>query len=225
MNSMIRGFLIYIAIIIAVRLMGKRQIGELQPGELAITILLSEVAAMPLQGDDYPLITSLMLIFLFVGLEVISSVLSLKSNGYRSLIQGHNIMIIRDGKLLEENLRKIRYSIDDIFGSLRMKDIFDISQVEYAYIETNGSMSVKLKADYAPVTPKEIGLKCKVEALPCLVICDGKIISREFDTCNMTKKKVLAILETRNLRLKDVLLMTAERNGKVNIVVKGGNAV
>ncbi len=220
MNSIIRGIIIYVTVVIAVRLMGKRQIGELQPGELVITILLSEVASMPLQGDNYPLPTSIILIFLFVSLEIISSVISLKSNRYRNLIQGNSMLIIQDGILLEDNLRKLRYSIDDILASLRMKDIFDISQVQYAYIETNGSMSICLKAAYSPATPSDMKLKVSEKSLPCLVVCDGQIINRELNTAGITEAKIRDTLKKEKVNLKEVLLMTAEKSGKINIIKK-----
>lgn len=220
MNLMIRAVIIYVVVILAVRLMGKRQIGELQPGELVITILLSEVASMPLQGDDYPLMSSVVLIFLFVALEVISSVLSLKSRKYRTIIQGHSIMIIKDGELLQDNLKMIRYSIDDLFESLRQKDVFDIKEIKYAYVETNGAVSVELKNEYKPPTANDLNLSVKNEPLPCLVISDGQILTDEFYVCKATKKQIENILKKKNLKLKDVLVMTLNENGESFIVKK-----
>ncbi|MBR2893562.1 MAG: DUF421 domain-containing protein, partial [Clostridia bacterium] len=143
MNLLFKGIIVYVAVIIAMRFMGKRQIGELQPGELVITFLLSEVAAMPLQGDDIPVLSSVSLVFLLVVLEMASSFLSMKSRSYRTLIQGHSVLIIKEGKLLKKNMKMIRYSNDDLMEALRLKDVFDIDTVQYAYIETNGSVSIQ----------------------------------------------------------------------------------
>ncbi len=130
------------------------------------------------------------------------------------------MLIIQDGILLEDNLRKLRYSIDDILASLRMKDIFDISQVQFAYIETNGSMSVCLKAAHSPATPSDMKLKVSEKNLPCLVVCDGQIINREFNTAGITEAKIRDTLKKEKVSLKEVLLMTAEKGGKINIIKK-----
>lgn len=208
---LIRGIIVYIIVIVGVRLMGKRQIGELQPSELVITILLSDIASMPLQNGSTPLIQSIAAVFLLISLEVITSCLALKFRPFRTLIQGHSVMIIKNGKLQQENMRRIRYSVDDIIESLRLKDVFDIGDVDYAYVETNGSLSVMLK---------EKGTKDSF--LPCLVVSDGKIISREFKLCDLTEKKLKAILKKKGLEPKNVLLMTYCANGKMNIVLKKG---
>lgn len=220
MNTLIRGLIIYVIVIAAVRLMGKRQIGELQPGELVVTMLLSEVASMALQGDNLPLFSSISLIFLFVALEILSSVISLKCKGYRNILQGKSVLVIKDGEILEEKLKMIRYSIDDLVENLRLNDVFDISQVQYAYIETNGSVSVLLKPEFRTITPKDLNLEYSDEPLPCLVISDGDIVSEEFSVCNMSEDKIIKILREKKIDRKDVLIMTADKNGKTFIVQK-----
>lgn len=222
MNLLFKGIIVYIAVVIAMRLMGKRQIGELQPGELVITILLSEVAAMPLQGDDIPVLASLSLVFLLVVLEMISSLLSIKSRAYRTLIQGNSVLIIKEGKIVKRNMKMIRYSTDDLIEALRLKDVFDISTVQYAYIETNGSVSIQLKKEYQPVCCDDLKIKAAEEYLPCLIISDGKVITKDFSLCNMTEEKLRKALKKQNLTVEDVFLMTADKSGKNYIVKKGG---
>lgn len=217
---LIRGIVIYVFAIGAVRLMGKRQIGQLQPSELVITILLSEIASMPLQDSDTPLFQSIVCIFLLVSLEVIFSVVSMKWRAFRTAVQGHSIMVINKGQIVKENMKLIRYSVDDLTEALRLKDVFDLETVDCAYIETNGSISVKLKSEDAPLTPKDIGLKKKNEPIACLVISDGKIIEREFSVCNLSKAKLKAILNKQNLCPSDVLIMTYRSDGKANIIKK-----
>ena len=200
--------------------MGKRQIGELQPGELVVTMLLSEVASMALQGDNLPLFSSISLIFLFVALEILSSVISLKFKGYRNILQGNSVLVIQDGRILEDKLKLIRYSIDDLIENLRLNNVFDISQVQYAYIETNGSVSVLLKPEFRNLTPKDLNIKCEEDALPCLVISDGDIVKDEFYVCNMSEKKIKDILKKEKIKLNDVLIMTADKHGRTFIVQK-----
>lgn len=206
---LIRGIIIYIIVIASVRLMGKRQIGELQPEELVITILLSDIASMPLQNSNTPLIQSVAAIFLLIALEVITSCLSLKFRPFRTLLQGHSVMIVKNGEIIQKNMKQIRYSVDDVIEALRLKDVFDIEKVNFAYVETNGSLSVLLKDDENE--PKE---------LPCLVISDGKIIEREFDICGLTKEKLLSLLKAKKLSPSNILLMTYSKDGSTNIVVK-----
>lgn len=206
---LIRAVIVYVLVIAGVRLMGKRQIGELQPSELVITFLLSDIASMPLQNSNTPLIQSVATVFLLIALEVTTSCLALKFRPFRTLIQGHSVMVIKKGELQQKNMKRIRYSVDDIIESLRLKDVFDISEVDYAYVETNGSLSVLLSEDGTSDS-----------SLPCLVVSDGKIIEREFEVCGMTKEKLGKILSKKGLELNNVLLMTYAEDGKTNIVLK-----
>lgn len=220
MNIIIKGLIIYILLALAIRFMGKRQIGELQPGELVITMVLSEIATMPLQDKNFPMLSGITLIFLFVSLELLSSYLAMKSRAYRTIMQGHSVLIIKDGHLLINNLAMIRYSTDDLMEALRLKDVFDISDVQYAYIETNGSVSVKLKKEAEPVTPKDLEVPCRENALPCIVISDGEIIERDFELCSMTRENLEKILKKKNLRAAEIFLMTADRQGNTYTVRK-----
>ena len=220
MNILIKGLIIYILLAVAIRFMGKRQIGELQPGELVITMVLSEIATMPLQDKDFPMLSGVTLVFLFVSLELLSSFLAMKFRPYRTAMQGHSVLIIKDGHLLQDNLAMIRYSTDDLIEALRLKDIFDISQVQYAYIETNGSVSVRLKKEAEPVTINDLEVPCRENALPCLVISDGKIIKRDFELCSMTEEKLHKILKKKNLTVSEVFLMTADKLGNTYTVRK-----
>lgn len=208
---LIRGIIIYVIVIASVRLMGKRQIGELQPAELVITILLSDIASMPLQNSNTPLLQSVCAIFLLIALEIITSCLSLRFRPFRTLLQGHSVMIIKEGRIIQESLKEIRYSVDDVVEALRLKDVFDIENVNFAYVETNGSLSVLLKDE-----------ENEPSDLPCLVISDGEIIEREFDVCGLSAEKLFKILDENRLSPSDILLMTYSKAQKANIVLKKG---
>ncbi len=131
------------------------------------------------------------------------------------------MLIINNGEIVQKALKQIRYSVDDLTEALRLKDVFDIKSVDFAYIETNGSISIKLKKDYSPPTKSdkfdEDGL------LPCLVISDGKIIEKEFHYCNMSKDKLNKILSKKGIEDKDILLMTIDKKGNYNIIKKQVN--
>lgn len=219
-NLVVRCIIIYFIVIAMVRLMGKRQIGELQPSELVITILISDVASMPLQNMEMPLLNTVTSLLILVMFEVLLSILSIKNRKVRKILQGNSVMIIKNGKLFEDRLRMIRYSVDDLMEALRLKDIFDISQVEYAYIETNGAISVELKPEHRTITPQDLSLITEKVSIPCLVICDGEIDESEFDVCNMTKEKLQNILDEKELSVKEILLMTVDSSGKSYIRLK-----
>lgn len=218
--TIIRTLILYFIVICVVRLMGKRQIGELQPSELVITLLLSEIIAMPMENNDIPLISTVIPVMLLVTLEIITSAISMKSLKFRFLVQGHPIIIIRDGKLQQKEMKKLRLTIDDILESLRQKDIFDISLVSYAILETNGKMSVMLKPDYETVTNKNAGIHADNSGIPCVVITDGQIERSAFDDCDMTDEKLQNIIKKQNIDVGSTLLMTLDKSGNSVIIKK-----
>lgn len=216
--TIIRTVILYFIVICVVRLMGKRQIGELQPTELVITLLLSEIIAMPMEDNDIPLISTVVPVMLLVTLEIITSAVSMKSLKFRFLVQGHPIIIIRDGELQQKEMKKLRLTIDDILEALRQKDIFDISLVAYAIIETNGRMSVMLKPDFETVTNKNAGIASEDSGIPCVVITDGQIERSAFEDCNMTDEKLKSIIKRQNIDVGNTLLMTVDKSGKTVVI-------
>ena len=126
LTSFIRTFILLVAVIAAVRLMGKRQIGQLQPAELVVTILLSQIAATPMQDNDIPLMNTLIAVMVLVGVEILISYFSMKNSRIRAVLQGNPVMVIRNGQLDQKELKRIRYTVDDLMEALRGKDVFDI---------------------------------------------------------------------------------------------------
>lgn len=219
-TTIIRTFIIYCAVTLCVRLMGKRQLGQLQPGELVITILISEIAAMPIGDNDIPLLNSLIPLFLLVSFEIINSLIDRKFVAYRHLTEGKPITIIRNGELLQKELKALRFTINDVLLGLRQKDVFDIEEVEFAVVETNGTLSVLLKPNNRPATPKVLGKKEKDNGMPCAVVIDGKIIESAFQDCGITKKEVESKIRKEADDIKSILLMTVDKNKSFNIIFK-----
>jgi len=218
--TLIRMVILYIVAIASVRIMGKRQIGELQPTELVITLLLSEIIAIPIQETNIPLFNTLIAVFLLVGFEIFASVLNMKSIRFRNLIQGHPLIIIDDGKIDQKLIKQLRFTIDDLLEALRQKDVFDISQVQYAIVETNGQMSVLLKPEYEPVIREDLKINPQQTKLQCLVVADGQVISQDFDICKTNEKKLHKLLQKNKVKLDDIMLMTIDKNGNKNIIKK-----
>ncbi len=209
---LLRTVILYVAVIVSVRLMGKRQIGELQPEELVVTILLSDVATTPLQDMQIPLLQPLMIMMVIVACELLFAALSLKSRTFRTLVQGHAIPIVKNGTLDQNMLKKIRYTVDDVLEALRLKDVFDLNDAAYVYVESNGSLSV-LKRQKPPAPPA-------TPVLPCLVISDGKVIRDAFSLCGMTDEKLQRLLQAQHKQTKDIFLMTYAADGSFYIAEK-----
>lgn len=219
--TFIRTVILYLLLILIMRIMGKRQIGELQPTELVITILLSEIVAMPMQDNDLPLINTIIPVLVLVGLEILISVISLKSVKFRSVIEGNSLIIIRNGVLDQKQIKRLRYSVDDVLEALRSKDVFDISKVQYAIVETNGELNVMLKPEYATVTRKDLKINAEDTGIPCVVIADGKIIESDFKDCGMDMEKLNKLVREENINVAETFLMTVDKGG--NTVVIGRN--
>ena len=218
--TLIRTSVLYIFVIAIMRLMGKRQIGELQPTELVVTLLLSEIIAIPMQDNDISLVSAIVPVLVLVGFEILISVISLKSVKIRSLMQGNSIIIIHDGKLDLKKIKELRFTIDDILEALRQKDIFDISKVQYAVVETNGTISVMLKPQFEPVTREDLSIKTIDSGIPCAVIVDGRIIKTDFDSCNMTMEKLKKIIKKDKINVDKTLLMTIDKKGNKTVIGK-----
>lgn len=219
-TSVIRIIFIYFFIILSIRLMGKRQIGQLQPSELVVTLLLSEIAAQPIEHSDVPLVVPTVCITLLVIFEILFSYVVLKSSFFRRISQGNPIYVIKEGKILVNEMRKLRFTVEDLMEALRQKDVFDISEVEYAVVETNGSLSILKKIKSRPATIQDLKIKVKDNGIPCVIISDGKVVESNFKYCNMNEKKLQNILLLEKKNVNDIMIMTVDKGGNRIIVDK-----
>lgn len=218
--TLIRTVILYFLAIASIRVMGKRQIGELQPSELVITLLISQIISIPIQDTDIPLVNTIIPVLLLVSFEIFTSVLNMKSIKFRTFMQGNPIIIIKDGKLDQKLLKDLRFTIDDLLEALRGKDVFDISQVQYAIVETNGEVNVLLKPEYDNVTRDDLSLSNTSQGLKCPVIIDGKIMTEDFEVCNTDSKKIEKLVKKEKLQVSDILLMTLDKDGNKTIIKK-----
>lgn len=218
MTTILRTAILYVLLIFIMRIMGKRQIGQLQPGELVITILISEIAAVPMQDNDIPMLNSVISVLLLAAFEIITSAISMKSIKVRSLLQGNSLVVIRNGVLDQKQIKRLRYTIDDILEALRQKDVFDIADVQYAIAETDGSLSVLLKPEKRPLSIGDADIEPKKSGLQCVMISDGKIIRSEFKDCGMTDKKLKNLLKEKKINPRNVMLLTIDETGKMNMI-------
>lgn len=217
-----RTAILYFVVTIAIRLMGKRQIGDMQPNELVVTLLISEIAAIPLQDSDQPVLLGIIAIFVLVFLEIVVSVIAMKSFSVRKILNGKSVVIIKNGVIDQKAMSDVRMTVVDLIELLRGQNVFDIKDVAFAVLEVNGDLSVLLKSDAQPVTLKDIEIEKNHEnqALPLPVISDGKIVYESLTALQTTKEKVLKLLKQNKIELKGVFLMTLDRNGNNTIIKK-----
>lgn len=219
----VRTVFLYIFVIIGIRLMGKRQIGDMQPNELVITLLISEIAAIPLQDTSQPIINGIVAIFILVILEIIMSVFAMKCMTVRKMMNGKSVVIIKNGVVDQNAMKKVRLTVLDLIELLRGQDVFNISDVAFAVLEVNGDLSVMLKNDKQPVTAGDMKIKKADEALHLPVISDGKIISESLEALEITQNKLYKILKANKVSVADVFLLTLDRYQNINLVKKRKN--
>lgn len=218
--TLVRAIIIYIFITVSVRVMGKRQVGELNPQELVITILISAVATVPLEDNGMPLANSLIPIGIFISLEIINSALSMKSIKFRNIIQGKPIFVIRNGEIQQKELTRLRYTVDDLVDCVRQAGVFDISQVENAIVETNGVISVQKKSEFSPITPSAAGLKTDKADVPITVVLDGKVVEGYYSNITVSEDEIRLNAVINGEQIENIMLMNISQNGNVYIVKK-----
>ncbi len=222
LTIIMRSALLYLFVIIGLRLMGKRQIGEMQPGELVVTLLISEMAAIPLQDISQPVLLGVSSIATLVFLEVILSVVILRFPKLHRIISGSSRIIIKNGVLNQKELKNLRITISDLVELLRDRDVYDISTVAYAIMETNGSLNVLLKGTEQPLTKADMGKKADA-ALPLPVISDGIIMKDAMKELGITRRDVEKILHENKALVSEVFLLQADKNLSYTIIKKDDN--
>lgn len=218
--SILRTIILYAFVVFALRFMGKRQISDMQPSDLVVTLIVSDIAAIPMQNTSQPIISGIAPVLVLVALEVVVSVFMMKSVKFRSLLCGKPVVVICDGKILQDEMRKLRLSTEDLCTQLRQQDIFSIEDVQYCIVETNGSVSVLEKPEKRKPSAEDLGVSIKDNKIETVVVNDGVILENSLKLCEKTSKDVNIILNKKHMALKDVFLMTLDALGNYNIIKK-----
>ena len=219
-STIIRTIILYVVVTFAIRLMGKRQIGDMQPNELVVTLLISEIAAIPLQDSKQPVLVGIAAIAVLIFLEIIVSILSMKSFLVRKILNGKSVVIVKNGVIDQQAMRDVRMTVIDLIELLRNKDVFNVSDVAFAVLEVNGNLSVLLKKDAQTVITDDLNLNLPDDALPLPVISDGKIVYESLQALQLTEQKLQKILKHNKHGINNIFLMTLDRNGNHTIVTK-----
>lgn len=215
-----RTVILYIFVVIALRLMGKRQIGDMQPGELVITLLISEIAAIPLQDVSQPIASGITAICMLVVMEIIFSVLAMKSFFIRKALSGRSAVVIKNGIIDQQAMRRVRMTVIDLIELLRGQNVFDISTVAYAVLEVNGNLSVLLKGSERAATAADVGAVSSSDGLPLPVISDGRIVDESLRALQLSRSDLIKLLNASGADEREIFLMTLDRFGNKSIIIK-----
>ena len=213
--SFVRAVILYVLLVAVIRMMGKRQVGQMEPSEFVVTMMVADFAAIPLEKADIPLYTGAIPILTVLGMELFLSGLSMSSVWFRKIVCGKPVILIENGHILQNNLRRTRVTMDELTGHLREKDILDLESVQYAILETNGNLSVFPYAKDSPAAARDAGVQVKEQYLPVTLISDGKIQKENLALAGKNPKWLQKELKRQNANVEDTWLLTVDKAGKV----------
>ena len=218
----LRTAILYFTLIVSVRLMGKRQVGQMEPSEFVVTMLVANLASIPMQDEGIPLFSGLVPILTVLGAELVLSTASMGSIWLRRILCGKPVILIENGHILQENLRRTRITADELTGHLRLKDVLDLKTVQYAILETNGSLSVFLYPADQPATAREAGIQTKKQSLPVTIIDDGRLLQNNLPLANKDRAWVDRVLHSHNATAQDTFLLTVDSTDQILWLPKEG---
>ena len=221
-TAFVRTILLYFIIMLGLRLMGKRQIGELEPTELVLTMLISDLAAVPMQDFGIPLLNGVVPIITLLALSMLLSYGCMRSIRLRRLVCGSPTTLIKNGVLQQSAMRANRFTLDELIEELRSQGVTDLMSVNYAILETDGQLSVLLYPAEQPATPRQLGRAVKDDLfLPQVLINDGRVLDSALTHCGLNRSWLMQSLAERGFhRADDILLFTIDDAGKILCIQK-----
>ena len=217
--SLLRTLILYAVIVICIRLMGKRQVGELQTNEFVVTLLISELASIPMQESGTPLFSGIVPILTLVICELLVSGAMIKWTGFRRLLCGRPVVLSRNGQLNLNQLARVRLTIEDLTEELRLQNIFDLNEVAFAAVETNGQISVLKKPQYTPPDAQTLGVQSTAN-FATVVVSDGQFCPHSAALCDRTRDWVAQVLKQEKCTMHDVRLLLSDTGGKYTILLR-----
>ena len=218
---LVRTIVIYLFIILGLRLLGKRQLGELEPTELTLALIIADLASVPMQDNGIPLLTGLIPIIVLLCLASMFSVLSAKSIRFRTLLCGKPSIVVANGTIVEQELRRNRLTVDELLEELRIQGHTDLNAIQFAVLESNGQLSVLPRASQMPVTAGQMEIKTRETGLPVIVISDGRLLSKNLAHLGREEKWLFRQLAGYGLTSpRQVFLLTADQQGNTYCVPK-----
>ena len=211
----IRTIVLYLVLIAVIRMMGKRQIGEMEPSEFVVTMLVANLASIPMQDGGIPLYSGLVPILTVLGVELILTALSMRSVKIRRLLCGKPVILIENGKVLQKNLRSTRVTLDELTELLRGKDILSLDTVQYAILETNGNLSVFPFPEQKPASAKDAKITPAEQYLPYTIIADGYLYRENLRLAGKDRCWLQKQLQKRKATVDSTWLMTVDKAGQI----------
>jgi len=221
-TAFFRTIILYIVLMTGLRLMGKRQIGELEPSELVLTLIIADLAAVPMQDYGIPLVNGLLPIVVMLCLSMILSFFNLKSIRFRALLCGRPAIIVQRGKIIQQAMAKNRFTIDELLEQLRSQGITDLADVKYAVLETSGKLSILPWPDKSPLTPAAAQMSVEdTLTLPILLINDGRLMAEHLHRCGRDKAWLDKVLHQHGLSSPtQVFLLSVDESGNILCIPK-----
>lgn len=219
-TAFVRTIILYFLIVVGMRLMGKRQIGELEPSELVLTMMISDLATVPMQDFGIPLLAGVIPILTLLSLSMLLSQLSLLSLRFRELMCGTPSILIRNGKLQQDAMRKNRYTLDELLEQLRGQGYVSVDEVRWAVLENSGQLSILPWARQRPPTAEELGLTPEEDELPFILINDGRIVRRNLARSGRNEAWLQKELRRTGHSAGEIFLLTVDGSGKVLCIPK-----
>lgn len=220
---LLRTVILYLLIVAGIRLLGKHQIGQLEPSELVLALIIADLASVPMQDNGIPLLSGLIPIAVLLAVSTILSALCTKSIKFRSLLVGRPSIVIRDGVVQEGALRRTRFTVDELMEELRIQGYNDFKSIKYALLETNGQLSVLPAAAEKPVTASQMGLAPEEPGMQVVLISDGRLLSHNLKRMGYEETWLEKQLSAHKLHsVKQVFLLTVDQAGNTYVVPKGG---
>ena len=210
LNIFARGVLLYLVLIAGIRFLGKRQLGQLEPSEVAVTMLVADLASIPMQDKNIPITNGLIPIIAVLGTELLLSFLSMRSVKVRKLLCGKPVILMENGRFLQENMRKNRVTLDELISQLREKEVIDPSTVQYAILETGGNLSVFPYPQERPATAKEAAIATQSQNLPITIISDGRLMTENLRKAGKDQKWLQKVLSKEKSTQKETFLLTVD---------------
>lgn len=211
--NFVRAIIIYLIVLIVMRLMGKREIGQLQPFELAISIMIADLASIPMTDPGVPIFNGIVPILGLLAMHLVITVLNIKSVSIRKITCGKPTVLVYRGKIDEEALKRERFTISELQERLRVKDVFNLGDVEFAILETNGEVSVIQKPNKRNSIPEDFGIMPEYEGMPYDLIVDGKIMSENLNKIGKDEKWLYKQVVKFKTTPENVLIATMDGKG------------
>ena len=233
----VRAFLIYIVVLTVFRLMGKRQLGQMQPFELVLTLIIADLATIPMAEASIPILHGIIPLLTLVVIHYFLTIITRKSNKLNKIISGKPVVVVNPNGIDYEAIKSLNISIDDLFETIRSSNAFSLDEVQYAIVETNGTVNVLLKKDFSPVTlgnlieilNKKTNFKQNIKnidetTIPITLIAEGKLNNENLKLANLNKADLNKILnQTKTSKINNILILTIDGNGKIYFQKKKGS--